>query len=132
MATIKIDDDLAARYSQIAEESRQPLQQVIERQLARFADYPSTVRVLPLARDDLQQIEHLLGGGSITSPKALVDRIRAYASITLGTITLDLSAAQKEEIAYRAQKRGLTPDAVAREMCDIVLEQIFQAVTPYR
>ncbi len=129
---IKIDDDLAARYDHIAQESKQPLQQVIERQLARFADYPSTIRILPLAREHLQQIEHLLGGGSITAPEQLVSRVRAYASLTLGTITLDLTPAQKEEIAYRAKKRGITPDAVAREMVEIVLEQIFEAVTPYR
>ena len=129
---IKIDDDLAARYLAIAEDCKQPLQQVIERQLARFVDYPPTVRALVLGRDPLQQIEHLLGGGQLTSPQVLVDRVRSYASVTLGKVVLDLSPAQKTEITYRAQKRGISPDAVIQEMVDIVLDQIFDAVTPYR
>ena len=55
-----------------------------------------------------------------------------YASVTLGKVVLDLSHAQKSEIVHRATKRGITPDAVIREMVDIVLDQIFEAVTPYR
>jgi hypothetical protein len=127
---IEIPDDLADRY--LAMSSTIPLQQLIERQLARFAAFPTTVRVIPLAADHLQQLEHLLGGGQIASQQALVDRVRQYASITLGKITLDFSPAQKEEIVHRAAKRGITPQAVAAEMVEILLDEMFQSVTPYR
>ena len=127
---VDLSDDLCDRY--LAHSPTIPLPQLLERQLARFADYPSTIRVVPLAREPLQQIEHLLGGGQIKTPQDLVDRVRSYASIRLGEITLDLSQAQKAEITHRAEKRGLTPEAVIREMVDIVLEEIFTAVTPYR
>ncbi len=129
---IKLDDDLVATYQQIATDFNQPVAQVIERQLARFADYPSTVRVVPLARDALQQVEKLLGGGQIQSGQVLVDRVRSYASITLGGVVLDFSQAQKEEIVHRAQKRGMTPGQVMQELIDIVLADAFEKVTPYR
>src|SRR6266851_6684321 len=124
---IKLDDDLAARYQLLADQCTQPLTVVIERQLARFADYPPTLRVLPLAKAQLQEIEHLLGGGQITSAQALVDRVRSYASVTLGGVVLDLSHSQKAELAYRAQKRGMPPDAVVKELVDVILSQLFDA-----
>lgn len=127
---VKLDDDLLARYAAMA--PTQPLPTLLERQLARFADYPPTVRVVPLARDTLQQIETLLGGGTLDTPQQLVDRVRSYASITLGKVVLDFTPAQKAEITHRAQKRGMTPDAVVKELIATVLDQMFDAVTPYR
>jgi hypothetical protein len=127
---ITIPDDLAQRYEALS--PSQPLDTIIERQLARFAALSPSVRVVPLTGDHLQQLEHLLGGGQIANPQALVDRVRAYASLTIGKITLDLSPAQKQEIQYRATKRGISAEAVAREMCDIVLDEVFERVTPYR
>lgn len=129
---VKLDDDLLAAYQRWADESKQPLAALLERQLARFQDYPPTLRVLPLGRGPLQQIEALLGGGQITTPEALVDRVRGYASVTLGKVVLDLSHAQKTELAYRAQKRGIAPDALVQEMVTLIIENMFEAVTPYR
>ena len=127
---VKIDDDLAAAYAGMVRSL--DTSTIVERQLARFIEYPPTVRVLPLAHDHLQQVEHLLGGGSIKSPEDLVERVRSYASVSLGKITLDLSVGQKAEIVHRAAKRGISPEAVMKEMVDIVLDEIFQSVTPYR
>jgi hypothetical protein len=127
---IDLSDDLCDRY--LAHSATIPLAQLLERQLARFADYPATQRVLPLGPDALQQLEHLLGGGSIKSAADLVLRVRSYASISIGAITLDLTAAQKAEVQHRAEKRGITPKAVAEEMVSIIEEQIFETVTPYR
>ena len=132
MALVKLDDDLLARYDCYAQQFKQPLAQILERQLARFADYPPTLRVVPLGRDDLQQVEKLLGGGQIQSGKVLVERVRAYAQVTLGSVELDLSPAQKAELVHRAEKQGRAPDVVVRELAAVVLDQMFDAVTPYR
>lgn len=132
MAFIKLDDDLLARYDQMALEFHQPLPILLERQLARFADYPPTLRMVVLSRDTLQEVEKRLGGGQIQTPQHLLDRIRAYASVSLGKIELDFSPAQKEEILHRAEKRGLSPEAVVQELINLVLDQAFDAVTPYR
>jgi hypothetical protein len=127
---VKIDDDLAAAYAKMSRTI--PVETLLERQLARFMDYPPTIRIMPVGGDDLQQLEHLLGGGSIKSPADLVERVRSYASITLGKITLDLSTAQKIELAHRAAKRGISPEAVAKELVEIITEEMFASVTPYR
>lgn len=132
MGMVKLDDDVLAAYDKMALEFKQPLTQILDRQLARFSIFPPTVRIVPLAREALQEVEHLLGGGQIQSGEALVNRVRDYASITLGRIALDLSPAQKAEIVHRAAKRGMTPDAVVKELVGIVLDSMFDAVTPYR
>lgn len=129
---VKLDDDVVAKYQAMAEEFKQPLDQILTRQLLRFADFAPMVRVVPLARESLQQVEHLLGGGQIQSGQVLADRVRSYASITLGKVVLDLSPVQKQEITHRAAKRGMTPDAVVQELITQVLDQMFDAVTPYR
>jgi hypothetical protein len=129
---VKIDDDLAAKYAAAAEESKQPLDLFIGRQLARFLDYPPTVRVIPVAKDVLQQIEKTLGGGQITTAAILLARIQSYAQVRLGDIVLDLSPVQKQEVAHRAEKRGIPPEAVVKELVDLLLDQMFDAVTPYR
>jgi len=129
---VKLDDDLVAKYATLAEESKQPLETFVGRQLARFVDYPPTVRVIPVARDVLQQIEKTLGGGQITTAAILLTRIQSYSQVRLGDIVLDLTPAQKAEIAHRAEKRGLPPEAVVKELVDLLLDQMFDAVTPYR
>lgn len=129
---IKLDDDLLAKYQQIATEYKQPLEQVVERQLARFADFPPTVRVVPLVREPLQQVEKLLGGGQIQSGQHLVDRVRGFASVTLGKVEVDFSPAQKAELVHRATKRGVPPEVVVQELITLVLDTAFDAVTPYR
>lgn len=132
MATLKLDDDLLAKYEAMAEEFHQPLQQIVERQLARFADYPPTVRVVSLTRDHLQQVEKLLGGGQIQSAQHLLDRVAGYAQVTLGGVVLDLSQSQKAELVHRAAKQGRTPESVTEELVRVVLDQLFDSVTPYR
>lgn len=129
---VKLDDDVLAPYHAMAEESKQPLSTVLERQLARFSTFPSTIRVLPLGRDALQQVETLLGGGQLQTPIQLVDRVRAYSQVRLGRIDLDLSLAQKEELAHRAAKQGKTTEALITEMVVTLVDQMFDAITPYR
>ncbi len=129
---VKIDDDLAARYDLVAQEYKQPLAQVIERQLARFADYPATLRVVVLSRDPLQQIEQLLGGGQLTTPEQLVARVRDYASITLGKIELDFTPAQKQEIAHRAAKHGKSPKEIVQDLVLQVTNTLFWDTVPTR
>jgi hypothetical protein len=132
MGTVKLDDDLLARYDQMATEFKQPLPQILERQLARFQDFPPTVRVVPLARDPLQQVEKLLGGGQIQSGQVLVDRVKSYSQAKLGSVEIDFSPAQKAELVHRAQKRGVTPEVVVKELVAIILDSAFDSVTPYR
>lgn len=132
MGVVKLSDDLLLRYAAMAEEYKQPLETLLERQLARFVDFPPTVKVVPLAREPLQTIEQTLGGGQIQSAADLVKRVRSYAQVTLGSTVIEFTPAQKAELVHRATKRGLPPDVVVKELVATILDQAFDAVTPYR
>lgn len=132
MAIVKLDDDLVARYEPYATEAKLPVATILERQLARFAAHPPAQQVIPLDRATLQQLESLLGGGTLKSAADLVARTRAYASITLGKVVLDLSPAQKQELVHRATKQGRTPEAVVQELVAQVTTDLFYTPTPYR
>ncbi len=45
---------------------------------------------------------------------------------------MDLTPAQKAELVHRAQKQGRSPQAVVEELVGVVLDTMFDAVTPYR
>ncbi len=132
MGLVKLSDDLLVRYDAMAHEFKQPLDQLLDRQLARFVDFPPTVRVVPLSGEALQGIEQILGGGQIRTAVDLVARVKSYAQITLGNVVIDCSPAQKAELVHRATKRGLPPDVLVKEMVDLLLDQLFESVTPYR
>ena len=129
---VKLDDDLMARYDQAAQLLKQPLAQVVERQLSRFADFPPTTRTIVLAGRDLEEIEKRLGRGQIQSPKQLVERVTDYAKITLGKIELELSASEKQELVYRAQKQGKPPEAIVQELVEQLKTDLFWQPTPVR
>ena len=124
---ISIDDKLYARYKEAADSVKFPggTEALIVRQLARMSDYAASARLIILDKAPLQQIEVALGGGSLRSADDLVERIKAYASISLGGVRMDLSPAQLEEVAYRAQKLGKAPDEMLKEMVQQIEGLVF-------
>lgn len=129
---VKLDDDLMAKYDQFAQESRQPLATIVERQLARFSSYPPSARMVVLSRETLQEVETRLGGGQIQTPSALLDRIRQFAQLKFGSIEIPLTPAQKDEVLARAAKQGKSPEAILRDLVDQITEQLFYGPVPTR
>lgn len=127
MALISLDDKLVARYQALATAagSTAPIDQILARQLDRFATLPPAQRVVVVTKDQLAQVEHLLGGGQITTAAQLLERIEGYAAITIGQVALDFSPAQKAEIAHRAQKRGVSPKEIVQELVEQITGQLF-------
>ncbi len=132
MGLVKLSDDLLVRYSAMAQEYIQPRDTLLERQLARFADFPPTARIVPLSGEHLQRVETLLGGGQIRTAADLLARVQSYAPVPLGHVVIDLTPALKAEVVHRAPKRGVPPDVVVQELVALILDQAFDAVTPYR
>jgi len=122
---VSIDDKLCAKYAAHAKASHIPVEKLLERQLARFADTPITQRVLALTGDDLQQVDQLLGVGATTTPEAFLTAVRSWAGITIGDIRLQFSPAQLAEIQHRADKQGKTPEDVVRDIVGQISEAFF-------
>lgn len=127
MVLVQLDDRLIARYHAHAEAAHIPLEKLLARQLARFADTPITQRVLALTGEPLEQIDQLLGLGATATPEALLAAIRAFAGITIGDIRLAFSPAQLDEISHRAAKQGRTPQAVVEDIVAQLESNFFYA-----
>lgn len=129
---ITISDEVYESLSAHARAAKITPDLLIERQLARFAGYPVTQRLVILTRDSLHQIELLLGGGQIQSPEALVARVRSHATVSFGEVDLALSPAEKEEIQHRAQKQGKAVQQVLEDLAAQLKESMFHETIPYR
>lgn len=131
---VKIADEIYQQYQSAAAASGTPLtaEQLVERQLLRFAPYPLTSRVLVLHGDILEQVDRLFGPGSTKDPQTFLTRAHEYAAIVIGNIRLDFSPAQKAEIAHRASRQGKTPREVTEGIVTQLTEQFFWEGTPTR
>lgn len=129
---IQLPDPIALKYQQAAATARVPLEKYLERQLTKFAEVPSGQRVLVLTGDAVEEIDRLLGVGSTTSALALLAAIRAWAGITLGSIRLDFSPAQLDEIALRAEKQGKPPEEIVRDLVEQIARDLFYGAAALR
>lgn len=95
-----------------------------ETQLAvRYAADEGGGRLLPLAICD--RLERTTGIGSTRTPEDLVKAVERLAAIHIGTIQIDFTPGQLEEIAHRAKKRGWTIEQSLRAVVDRIKEEIF-------
>lgn len=122
---ISLDDTLYEKLSAYADAVKLPPDKFIARQLARFVDYPVSQRLVVLTKEPLHELETLLGGPQLRTPEQVVERVKAYSSVYLGEIRLPLTPAQLEEIAYRAEKQGKTPQAVMEDLVAQLLPLLF-------
>lgn len=79
--------------------------------------------VLPVAIR--RRIEATTGIGSTMTAPDLADAIERLASIAIGTIHVEFTPGQLEEIAQRATKRGRTVEAELRSVVDRIKDEIF-------
>lgn len=129
---VKIDDEIIARYQAHPDTAKLPLEQVLNRRLAWLADYPLTSRVVILSGDQLAEIEALLGGAQIQRPADLLQRIQVYSQVKLGTVVIPLTLAEKDELAYRAQKQGKPVGDLVRDLIAQLHDSLFNDTVPVR
>ncbi len=129
---LSIPDELYSDYQSRAKGERKSTIELILAQLRRHLDTPITQRHITLTGAVLEAVETLVGGGSLTSPEDLVEKIQRLARISLGDIRLKFSPVQLEEIATRAQKQGKTPEQVCQDIVDQMAGQFFNGPTPLR
>jgi len=86
---------------------------------------PLTEPGLTLPPSVLVRIEQTTGFGSVKDPYVLLDAIERLAAISIGTIQIDFTPGQLEEITHRAGKRGRTVEQELRAAVDRVKDEIF-------
>jgi hypothetical protein len=122
---IHLDDDLYAAYAAAATAAKRPVREVIEGQLLRFLPYPPTRRSVVLSEDTLATLEALFRGGSLDTEAKVVERMQAWAGITIGHVRLDFSPEQLREVGVRATKQNKAPREVVEDIVAQLQDQFF-------
>ena len=71
------------------------------------------------------RLEQTLGLGATRTPDDLVQAVERLAAIHVGTIQIDFTPGQLDEIAYRAKKRGHTIQQELQAVVDRIREELF-------
>lgn len=124
---LRIDDDLIEEYKGEVSESTS-LEMILADRLKRALVMIPNSRYIVLADRARDQMEQLVGGGSLRSADDLLLRVRRLANVKFGDHELDLTPGQMEEIAFRAKKMGKSVEAVVKETWDRFTQDFFSLV----
>lgn len=130
---LQVDDQTLTALQARADASRVDLEMTATRLLASSAAlFPLGGRVVVLSGDPLDNLEGLLGGGSVLNGEDLQKKVERLAGISFGHVRLPFSPGQLEEIATRAERNSLTPEQMiertARKMYELFFTHLGQGV----
>jgi hypothetical protein len=94
-------------------------------QIGLGRDYEPVQDALTLSPDQKQRLEATLGFGATRTAPDLVTAVERLASISIGTIRVEFTPGQLEEIAHRAKKRGHTVQQELEAAVDRIKGEIF-------
>lgn len=90
---------------------------------ARFE--PAASDSLVIGGEHRAKLENALGLGATNSPRDLTVAVERLARLSIGEIPVDFSAGQWDVLAHRAKKRGITTDALVRQLVDRITSEIW-------
>lgn len=126
---IKVDDPTLQALQARADGTRQDLDLVAARLLAQATRlFPAGGRIVVLSGDALQEVESLLGGGSILNGTDLQRKVARLAGISFLHIRLPFTPGQLEMLAEKAARQGLTVEQLAERTAPRMYEQFFDLV----
>jgi hypothetical protein len=78
-----------------------------------------------LTRAICTRLEQTLGIGAMRNVDALIEAVERLAAISIGTIAIEFTPGQLEEIKFRATKRGQTVQQALQAVVDRIKDEIF-------
>lgn len=88
-------------------------------------EYPIQGRHLVLDHPELDRLAKTLGGGDVLNGEDLCLKVERLAGISFHNIRLEFTPGQLEEIAWRANRLGLTPEELAARIVKKMEELFF-------
>lgn len=111
---IQLDDDVFAAYQADAHRRKVGVVHLLAEQLERFRDYSTLDRVVVVGPDERQELEDLFHQ-QVRDAAHLVQLAGRLAEVKIGTVRVDFSPAQLEELKRRAEGSGKTVQQVVEE-----------------
>lgn len=132
--TLNLPEGLAEQYLGEANDRDQAIETILEGRLKVALPLSPAERFVIVMDRPRQQLEEMLGGGSLTGAEDLVYKVRRLARIHFGEHEIPLTPGQLEELAYRARKvyAAMTPEAalarLIKDTWESFAEQFFGLV----
>lgn len=94
------------------------------KQFSRFYEHVIEGR-LQIEPEQRSALEYALGAGSTDTADHLVTAVRRVAALSIGDIPITFTPPQWEELARRADKRGLSTSAYVAQVVDRLLQDLW-------
>lgn len=108
----------------IVASGEQPIDVVTAKQFESLYE-PIEKRSLILTADDQTALAKVLGFGSTNTSRDLTLAVQRLARLKIGSIEVDPSPAQWEELTHRAQKRGLTLKVYMERVVEKLMQDLW-------
>ncbi len=126
---LSIDDDLADFYAKEAQSRRLPIGTIVNERLAAAKPLDPRRRGFIVADAQvLQELESVLGGGSLLSERDLIEKVRRLARIQFGDHRFEITPGQFEELKFRATKTGRTVEQLVADLYRRMSVDLFRTV----
>lgn len=125
---VSVTDGTLDRLTQRSGAQRDP-EYVASQLLSDAAEcLPAAGRYVVVAGPELEALERILGGGSVTHGTDLRVKVERLAGISFQHIRLQFSPGQLEELARRAERQGRTVEQIVEMMVPRIHEQFFNLI----
>ena len=126
---VNVTDETYQKIQDQATAAGIPVEDQLSRLLKTAADLRlSTSRVVPLVGPDLQNLEAILGGGSVLHGQDLVKKVERLAGISFRHVRLPFTPNQLEVLQEKAARNGLTVQQLVERTAPRMYEQFFGMV----
>jgi len=129
---VEIPDDLYTQLTDRAAVSQQT-PEVIASRLLTFAAKETQglqpgVRLLMASGDTLEQLEQILGGGSLLNQVDLLRKVSRLAGISFLHVRLPFTPNQLEALKEKAERNSMTVEQLVNRTAPRIYEQFFDLV----
>ncbi len=125
---VLVDEDTLAKLQTIADDTRKDLEVVAQVKLKAGVSLLPPGRVVVVGGDLLEELEAILGGGSLLNGPDLLKKVRRLAGISFLHVRLPFTPNQMEALEDKAARQGFSVEQLVNRTAPRIYEQFFDLV----
>lgn len=125
---VPVDEDVIAKMQEESDSVRRSLEDIAAIRLKASMKLPLRERAVVATGTELEQLETILGSGSLLNGPDLLKKVQRLAGISFLHVRLPFSPAQLEALQEKAARQGLTVDQLVERTAPRIYEQFFDLI----
>jgi hypothetical protein len=125
---VQVDEELLGKLQKESDDVRRSLEDLAAIRLKASMKLPLRERAVVAAGSELEQLETILGGGSLLNGPDLLKKVSRLAGISFLHCRLPFTPNQLEALQEKASRQGLTVDQLVERTAPRIYEQFFDLV----